>query len=175
MAVERRRAFRVDTELRVNLDAATPPGDDPAALVGRIAEPALPELAILVKDPDGLPPDIHLLALLERINGKARLALELLRESEGHSRKRPVNLSVTGMRLDWTEEFAPGTVVRVSLLIDSPAPIQELELFARVVRVRPLTENQNFETALDFLPMSEDAEAALCRHVFIRQRRRSQV
>lgn len=113
----------------------------------------------------------HVWRMLVDIDAMLRMVLERLQiESEGltGAKGRKVNMSASGVRFRSGEPYAAGDLLEVKMLLPSVPPAV-LVATGNVVRSEPAGDGE-YEIALRFSELDEDAQECLVRYTLQRQR-----
>lgn len=124
--------------------------------------------AIELPDPSVNP---HVWRMLTDINAMVRMILERLQiDNEGlpGSKGREVNLSASGVRFRSDESYAAGDHIEVKMLLPTVPPAV-LVATGNVVRSLPADDGE-YEVALRFSELDDDAQECLVRYTLQRQR-----
>ncbi len=118
--------------------------------------------------------DRGLVALLQEINNKLDFLLNafILREAGVlNEEARAVNISASGIRFEIDEEFEPGDVVELRMLLPSYPPRAVMTL-GEVTRVNALEKagSKVYDTAIEFVEMSDDVREQIVQYTLRRQR-----
>ena len=125
-------------------------------------------LKAMVDEKDLIIRDPLLLQVLTRIDWLLTSIIKTLSKDKNLTHAIPefitVNLSSSGIRFLSDQEYTVGSFLVLRLLLRPFIPIQAL---GKVVRVHPVkkTEEQRFETAVEFTEIAADDREAIIRHV----------
>ncbi|VAX27377.1 hypothetical protein MNBD_NITROSPIRAE02-27 [hydrothermal vent metagenome] len=115
-----------------------------------------------------------LVPLLQEINSKLDFLLDtLVLKDVGvlNEEARAVNISASGIRFEIDEEFEPGDVLELKMLLPSYPPVAVLS-FGEVARVGVLERDGRrvYDTAIGFVEMTDEVRDEIIRYTLRRQR-----
>jgi len=118
--------------------------------------------------------DSGLVSLLQEINDKLDFLLNTLVLQEAgvlNGEASAVNISASGIRFEIDEEFEPGDVVELKMLLPSCPPVAVLA-FGEVTRVKVLEREggKTYDTAIEFAEMTDEVREEIIRYTLRRQR-----
>ncbi|NOZ26206.1 MAG: PilZ domain-containing protein [Nitrospirae bacterium] len=165
---ERRSFFRVDDAFPVKIrrvGAAAVKGSCPALVYPSSLGTGEPLTSLQ---------DSALVTLLEDINNKLDFLLNALVMKEAgvlNEEARAVNISASGIRFEIDEEFSPGDVVELRMLLPSHPP-RTVVTVGEVTRVNVLERGDSrvYDTAIEFVEMSDEVREEIIRYTLRRQR-----
>jgi len=164
---ERRSFFRVDDAFPVNIKKVDRLSVRSPGFLSRPSDKKIDEVG-------AGPQENGLVPLLQEINNKLDFLMNtlVLKDSVGlNEEASAVNISASGIRFEIDEEFEPGDVVELKMLLPLYPPVAVLT-FGEVARVAVLEREGRrvYDTAIGFVEMTDGVRDEIIRYTLRRQR-----